>query len=88
MAACLTSRRLSERYPLVRFAAVPRGPRKLALTFGAQNLTHYSGVCLLHRFLTRIGFKDAVAQRVRFTQRNNRYSKRREHGSEGRPFYD
>ncbi len=51
-----------------------RGPRKLAVTFSAQNLTHYGGVHLLHRFLTRIGFKDAVSQRVRIAQRNNHYS--------------
>jgi hypothetical protein len=37
-------------------------------------LTHYGGVYLLHRFLSRIGFKDAVAVQVRVAQRNNRYS--------------
>jgi hypothetical protein len=31
-------------------------------------------VYLLHRFLTRIGFKNAVASHVRLKQRNNRYS--------------
>jgi hypothetical protein len=53
---------------------MPRGPRSLAVTFGAPNLTHYGGVYLLHRFLSRIGFKDAVAVHVRVAQRNNRYS--------------
>jgi hypothetical protein len=53
---------------------MPRGPRNLAIAFGAPNLTHYGGVYLLHRFLSRIGFKDAVAVRVRLIQRNNRYS--------------
>jgi hypothetical protein len=51
-----------------------RGPRTLAVTFGASNLTHYGGVYLLHRFLSRIGFKDALAVRVRLKQRNTRYS--------------
>lgn len=51
-----------------------RGPRQLGVTFGAQNLTHYGGVHLLHRFLSRIGFKNAVAQQIRIAQRNNRYS--------------
>jgi hypothetical protein len=51
-----------------------RGPRKLAITFGAQNLTHYGGVYLLHRFLSKIGFKRAVSKELRFSQRNNRYS--------------
>lgn len=53
---------------------MPKGPRKLAITFGTQSLTHYGGVYLLHRFLTRIGFKNAVAMDVRLRQRNNRYS--------------
>ena len=52
----------------------PRGPRKLAVKFGAQNLTHYGGVYLLHRFLSKIGFKSAVANKLHFPQRNNRYS--------------
>jgi hypothetical protein len=37
-------------------------------------LTHYGGAYLLHRFLTQIGFKDAVASEMRLAQRNNRYS--------------
>jgi DDE family transposase len=53
---------------------MPKGPRKLAIAFGNRNLTHYGGVYLLHRFLTRIGFKNAVAMEVRLAQRNNRYS--------------
>src|SRR6266545_1426983 len=53
---------------------MPKGPRKLAINFGNKNLTHYGGVYLLHRFLTRIGFKNAVAMEVRLAQRNNRYS--------------
>jgi Transposase DDE domain group 1 len=51
-----------------------RGPRKLAVTFGAASLTHYGGVYLLHRFLSRIGFKQAVATQVRVAQRNHRYT--------------
>lgn len=53
---------------------MPRGPRNLTITFGTQSLTHYGGAYLLHRFLSRIGFKDAVAQRIRLVQRNHRYS--------------
>lgn len=53
---------------------MPKGPRKLAVEFGNPSLTHYGGVYLLHRFLTRIGFKNAVASDVRLAQRNNRYS--------------
>lgn len=53
---------------------MPKGPRNLVITFGAETLTHFGGVYLLHRFLTRIGFKKAVAMDVRLVQRNNRYS--------------
>jgi hypothetical protein len=53
---------------------MPRGPRRLAITFGAKNLTHYGGVYLLHRFLSRMGFKDSVARYVSLIQRNHRYS--------------
>lgn len=53
---------------------MPKGPRKLTIAFGAQSLTHYGGVYLLHRFLTRIGFKSAVAMDIRLRQRNNRYT--------------
>jgi hypothetical protein len=51
-----------------------RGPRKLAIRFGATALTHYGGVYLLHRFLSRIGFKTSLARQIRLIQRNNRYS--------------
>jgi len=53
---------------------MPRGPRKLAIRFGATTLTQYGGVYLLHRFLSRIGFKGTVARHIRLVQRNNRYS--------------
>src|SRR3990172_5996936 len=53
---------------------MPRGPRKLAIRFGAATLTHYGGVYLLHRFLSRIGFKHSTAQHLHLSQRNNRYS--------------
>lgn len=53
---------------------MPGGPRELAIQLGASSLTHYGGVYLLHRFLSRVGFKDALARSVRFRQRNNRYS--------------
>jgi hypothetical protein len=53
---------------------MPRGPRTLAIAFGEGTLTHYGGVYLLHRFLSRLGFKEVVAQQLRLVQRNNRYS--------------
>jgi hypothetical protein len=53
---------------------MPRGPRRLAIKFGAGTLTHYGGVYLIHRFLSRVGFRDAVGREVRWPQRNNRYT--------------
>lgn len=53
---------------------MPRGPRKLAIKFGTTTLTHYGGIYLLHRFLSKIGFKGAIARQIRLVQRNNRYS--------------
>jgi hypothetical protein len=53
---------------------MPRGPRRLAIKFGTATLTHYGGVYLVHRFVSRIGFRDAIAREIRWVQRNNRYT--------------
>ena len=58
----------------VGFTVMAKGPRRLAISFGASSLTHYGGVYVLHRFLTRVGFKNALASDIRLAQRNNRYS--------------
>lgn len=58
----------------VALAAMPRGPRKLAIPFNAAALTQYGGIYLLHRVSSRIDFKSAPAAQIRATQRNNRYS--------------
>ncbi len=58
----------------VGFTGMPRGPRRLTISFGASSLTYYGGVYVLHRFLTRIGFKNALASDIRLAQRNNRYT--------------
>src|SRR5215831_16410241 len=58
----------------VAFIPMARGPRKLTIKFGATTLTHDGGVYLLHRFLSRIGFKQALARQIELAQRNNRYS--------------
>jgi hypothetical protein len=51
-----------------------RGPRKLAVMFGAASLTHYGGVYLLHRFFGRLHLKKLLTDETRLIQRNNRYS--------------
>lgn len=53
---------------------MPFGPRKLRYAFSGQTLTHFGGVYLLHRFLSRLGIQRLLAQKVRFPQRNNSYS--------------
>ncbi len=53
---------------------LPEDRAKLRIAFGSTTLTHYEGVYLLHRFLTRIGFKRALGQDMQLAQRNNRYS--------------
>lgn len=53
---------------------MPRGPRELTISFGANALTHYGGVYLLHRFFSRVGFKHALAHDLRVVSRNTRYT--------------
>jgi hypothetical protein len=53
---------------------MPKERRDLAITFGSESLTHYSGVDLRHRFLSRIGCKNAVATDISLIQRNSRYT--------------
>jgi hypothetical protein len=53
---------------------MPKGSRNLVIAFAAENLTHYGGVYFLHRFLSRIGFQNAVAREIRLVQPNHRYS--------------
>lgn len=65
---------MNERYRFGSVHSQARGPRKLTIKFGATTLTHYGGVYLLHRFLSRIGFKQAIARQIEVAQRNNRYS--------------
>jgi hypothetical protein len=51
-----------------------RGPHNIRISFRARNLTHFGGVYLLHRFFARLDLRRALTPRVRFPQRNTRYS--------------
>ncbi len=53
---------------------MPRGPRKLLVTFGSRSLTHYGGAYLLHRFFSRLRLQKRLTQEIRVAQRNNRYT--------------
>jgi Transposase DDE domain group 1 len=53
---------------------MPRGPRNLPVSFSGASLTHFGGLVLLHQFVQQLGLRSRLAQAVRFSQRNNRYS--------------
>ncbi len=53
---------------------MPRGSRRVRVSFSARTLTHFGGVYLLHRFFARLGLRKALTKGVRFPQRNTRYS--------------
>ena len=51
-----------------------RGPRNLRVSMDGVGLTQFGGVTLVEQFFQRIGLRGSLSQRIRFTQRNNRYS--------------
>lgn len=57
----------------VAFTVMPKRPQDTRHFFWRTELDHYGGAYLVHRFLTQIGFKDAVASEM-LAQRNHRYS--------------
>lgn len=53
---------------------MPRGPRNLRIANDGVGLTQFGGVALIEQFFQRVGLQGALADHVRFAQRNNRYS--------------
>ena len=51
-----------------------RGPQNLQITGDGVGLTQFAGVSLIEHFFQRIGLRGALADHIRFAQRNNRYS--------------
>jgi|GEM_PF-2436100 len=51
---------------------MPRGPRKLLVTFRSRSLTHSGGAYLLHRLFSRLRLQKRLTQEIRVAQRNNR----------------
>ncbi len=51
-----------------------RGPRNLRVSIDGLGLTQFGGVTLVEQFFQRIGLQGSFSQRIRFAQRNNRYS--------------
>jgi len=53
---------------------MPRGPRNLRIANDGVGLTQFGGVALIEQFFQRIGLQGALADHIRFVQRNQRYS--------------
>ena len=53
---------------------MPRGPRNLRIANDGVGLTQLGGVALSEQFFQRLGLQGALADHIRFVQRNNRYS--------------
>lgn len=53
---------------------MPRGPHNLRVAADGTRLSRSGGVALIEQFLQRIGLQGGLAHRIRFAQRNNRYS--------------
>jgi hypothetical protein len=51
-----------------------RGPQNLRITADGVGLTQFAGVSLIEHFFQRLGLRGALADHIRFAQRNNRYS--------------
>lgn len=51
-----------------------RGPQNLRIAPDGVGLTKFAGVSLIEHFFQRIGLRGALADHIRFPQRNNRYS--------------
>ncbi len=50
------------------------GPKNLILKFDGRNLTHFGGVYLLHLFFKQIELRHHLYRKIKFAQRNNRYT--------------
>jgi len=53
---------------------MPRGPRNLRIANDGVGLTQFGGIALIEKFFQRISLQGALADHIRFAQRNNRYS--------------
>jgi hypothetical protein len=52
---------------------MPRGLRKIHISVGERNLTHFGGIFLIHRFCKKLKLKWWLQKRVRFPQRSSPY---------------
>lgn len=50
------------------------GPKNIKILFTGKRLTRFGGILLISLFLRKMGLKNLISQRIKFKQRNNRYS--------------
>ncbi|MBI4726274.1 transposase [candidate division TA06 bacterium] len=53
---------------------MPKGIRKLHISLGEHNLTHFGGIFLIHHFCQRIKLKHSLQKTVRQTHRQRDYN--------------
>ena len=53
---------------------MPKGIRKLQVTFGETHLTHFGGIFLIHQFCQKLKLKWIFQSYIKFYQQNNRYT--------------
>ena len=51
-----------------------RSPRNLRIAFNHRGLTHFGGAHFFHEFLRVLQLRDFLAQQIRYSRRNHRYS--------------
>ena len=53
---------------------MPKGIRKLQISFGETHLTHYGGMFLIQWFCKKLDLKRLLQSYIKFLQKNNRYT--------------
>lgn len=52
---------------------MPKGLRKIHITVGEHNLTHFGGILLFHRFCKKLNLRWIFQKKLIFTQRHGKY---------------
>jgi len=58
---------------LYALCPMPKGLRKIHVSVGERNLTHFGGIFLIHRFCKKLKLKWHLQKKVRFTRRSRDY---------------
>jgi len=65
---------LHKRTQWVHLCHMPKGVRKLKISFGETHLTHYGGMFLIQWFCKKLNLKRILQSYIKFHQRNNLYT--------------